>query len=93
MGGDTNKKGNNRRLSGDMGITSLIRPGEVHKMIIVRTKKGIRRKDGSYIRFDENAGIIINNNGLPKATRIHGPIPYEFFKLNPKLFTLSKLHF
>lgn len=46
--------------------------------VIVRTRKEVRRKDGSYIRFDENAGVIINKDSLePKGTRIFGPIPRE----------------
>lgn len=47
------------------------------KVLIVRTKKEIRRKDGSYVRFDDNAGVIIDKNGLPKGTRILGPIARE----------------
>lgn len=47
------------------------------KVLIVRTKKEIRRRDGSYVRFDDNAGVIIDKNGLPKGTRILGPIARE----------------
>ena len=47
------------------------------KVLIVRVKKEIRRKDGTYVRFDENAGVIIDKNGLPKGTRILGPIARE----------------
>lgn len=47
------------------------------KVVIVRTKKEVRRKDGSYIRFSENAGVIIDNQGNPKGTRIFGPIARE----------------
>lgn len=47
------------------------------KVLIVRTRKEIKRKDGSYIRFDDNAGVIIDKNGLPKGTRILGPIARE----------------
>jgi large subunit ribosomal protein L14 len=47
------------------------------KALIVRTRKEIRRKDGSYIRFDDNAAVIIDKNGLPKGTRILGPIARE----------------
>lgn len=46
-------------------------------VLIVRTRKEIGRKDGSYIRFDDNAGVIIDKNGLPKGTRILGPIARE----------------
>jgi large subunit ribosomal protein L14 len=47
------------------------------KALIVRTRKEIRRKDGSYIRFDDNAAVVIDKNGLPKGTRILGPIARE----------------
>jgi large subunit ribosomal protein L14 len=47
------------------------------KALIVRTKKEIRRKDGTYVRFDENAAVVIDKNGLPKGTRILGPIARE----------------
>lgn len=47
------------------------------KVLIVRTRKEIRRPDGSYVRFDDNAGVIIDKNGLPKGTRILGPIARE----------------
>lgn len=47
------------------------------KVLIVRTKKEIGRKDGSYVRFDDNAGVVINNQGLPRGTRILGPIARE----------------
>lgn len=47
------------------------------KVLIVRTRKEIRRRDGSYIRFDDNAGVAIDKNGLPKGTRILGPIARE----------------
>lgn len=51
--------------------------GDVVKAVIVRTKKEIGRKDGSYIRFDENAAVIINANGEPRGTRIFGPVARE----------------
>jgi large subunit ribosomal protein L14 len=47
------------------------------KVLIVRTKKEIRRKDGSYVRFDDNAGVVIDKSGLPRGTRILGPIARE----------------
>ncbi len=47
------------------------------KVLIVRTRKEIRRPDGSYVRFDDNAGVVIDKNGLPKGTRILGPIARE----------------
>lgn len=46
-------------------------------VLIVRTKKEIGRKDGSYVRFDDNAGVVIDKNGMPKGTRILGPIARE----------------
>ena len=51
--------------------------GTVHKAVVVRTKKETRRKDGSYIRFDDNAAVIINDAGEPRATRIFGPVGRE----------------
>jgi len=50
---------------------------ELVNVLIVRTKKEIRRDDGSYVRFDDNAGVIIDKQGLPKGTRILGPIARE----------------
>lgn len=46
-------------------------------VLIVRTRKEIKRKDGSYVRFDDNAGVVIDKNGMPKGTRILGPIARE----------------
>ena len=54
-----------------------VKKGEVVKAVVVRTRKEIRRPDGSYIRFDENAAVIINNNGEPRGTRIFGPVGRE----------------
>ena len=51
--------------------------GEVVKAVIVRTNKGIRRSDGTYIRFDDNAAVIIDNQKQPRGTRIFGPIARE----------------
>ena len=51
--------------------------GDVVKAVIVRTKKEIRRRDGSYVRFDDNAAVVIDNNGDPKGTRIFGPVARE----------------
>lgn len=56
---------------------SNIAKGSVVKAVIVRTKKEIRRADGSYVRFDDNAAVIIDNNGDPKGTRIFGPVARE----------------
>lgn len=56
---------------------SKVKKGDVHKAVIVRTKKEIRRQDGSYIRFDNNAAVIINEAREPVGTRIFGPIARE----------------
>ena len=55
----------------------VVKKGDVVKAVIVRTKKPIRRADGSYIRFDENAAVIIRDDGNPRGTRIFGPIARE----------------
>lgn len=54
-----------------------VKKGDVVKAVIVRTKKESRRKDGSYIRFDDNAAVIINKEGEPRGTRIFGPVARE----------------
>jgi large subunit ribosomal protein L14 len=54
-----------------------VKKSEVAKAVVVRTVKETRRKDGSYIRFDENAVVIINDQGEPRATRIFGPVARE----------------
>ncbi len=54
-----------------------VKKGEVSRAVIVRTKKEVRRKDGSYIRFDENAAVLISNTNEPKGTRIFGPVARE----------------
>jgi len=54
-----------------------VKKGEVVKAVIVRTKKETRRPDGSYIKFDENAAVILNSNGEPRGTRIFGPVGHE----------------
>lgn len=55
----------------------VVKKGEVVKAVIVRTKKGVRRPDGSYIKFDENAAVIIKDDKNPKGTRIFGPVARE----------------
>ena len=55
----------------------MVKKGEVVKAVIVRTKKPIRRADGSYVRFDENAAVIIREDKNPRGTRIFGPIARE----------------
>jgi len=57
--------------------TGTVKKGEVARAVVVRTAKETRRKDGSYIRFDENAAVIINEDGEPRATRIFGPVGRE----------------
>jgi large subunit ribosomal protein L14 len=81
MGGST------RRYAriGDVVVASVkeatpggvVKKGDVVKAVVVRTVKETRRKDGSYIRFDENAAVIINDDGNPKGTRIFGPVARE----------------
>ncbi|WP_112179295.1 MULTISPECIES: 50S ribosomal protein L14 [Paraliobacillus] len=55
----------------------VVKKGEVVRAVIVRTKTGARRKDGSYIRFDENAAVIVREDKSPRGTRIFGPVARE----------------
>jgi large subunit ribosomal protein L14 len=55
----------------------VVKKGDVVKAVIVRSKKGLRREDGSHIRFDENAAVIIKDDKSPKGTRIFGPVARE----------------
>ena len=55
----------------------VVKKGDVVKAVVVRSKKGLRRNDGSYIRFDENAAVIIKEDKTPKGTRIFGPVARE----------------
>ena len=81
LGGSKRKFGN----IGDVIIASVksaipggtVKKGDVVRAVIVRSTKGIRRNDGSYIKFDENAAVIIDNQKQPKGTRIFGPIARE----------------
>ena len=81
LGGSKRKYGN----IGDVIVASVrkaapggtVKKGEVVKAVIVRTKKGVRREDGSYVRFDENAAVIIKEDKNPKGTRIFGPVARE----------------
>ncbi len=61
-----------------------VKKGEVVKAVVVRTKKGVRRDDGTYIRFDENAAVLIREDKTPRGTRIFGPVARE---LREKDFT------
>lgn len=69
--------------------SSDIKKGAVTKAIIVRTKKEIRRVDGSYIRFDDNACVLLNNTGEIRATRIFGPVAREVRAVNMKIVSLA----
>ena len=81
LGGSKRKYGN----IGDVIVASVrkaapggtVKKGEVVKAVIVRTKRGVRREDGSYVRFDENAAVIITEDKNPKGTRIFGPVARE----------------
>ncbi len=57
--------------------SSNLKKGAVSKAVVVRTRKEIRRKDGSYIRFEDNAAVLLNNNDEPRGTRIFGPVARE----------------
>ncbi|MDX9924050.1 MAG: 50S ribosomal protein L14 [Ignavibacteriaceae bacterium] len=79
--------GSNRRYAsvGDLIVVSVksaipgggVKKGEVSRAVVVRTKKEVRRTDGSYIRFDENAAVLLNAQNEPKGTRIFGPVARE----------------
>ena len=81
LGGSKRKFGN----IGDVIVASVrkaapggtVKKGEVVKAVIVRTKRGVRREDGSYVRFDENAAVIIKEDKNPRGTRIFGPVARE----------------
>ena len=81
LGGSKRKYGN----IGDVIVASVrkaapggtVKKGEVVKAVIVRTKRGVRREDGSYVRFDENAAVIIKDDKTPRGTRIFGPVARE----------------
>ncbi len=55
----------------------MVKKGEVHRAVVVRTRKEISRRDGSRIRFDENAAVLLNSAGEPRGTRIFGPVARE----------------
>ena len=81
LGGSKRKYGN----IGDVIVASVrkaapggtVKKGDVVKAVIVRSKRGLRREDGSYVRFDENAAVIIKEDKNPKGTRIFGPVARE----------------
>jgi large subunit ribosomal protein L14 len=67
-----------------------VKKGDVRKAIVVRVSKDIKRKDGSTIRFDSNAAVLINNQGEPIGTRIFGPVPRELRAKNQmKIISLA----
>ena len=57
--------------------TGKVNDGEMVTVVVVRTRKEVRRKDGTYVRFDDNAGVVIDKQGLPRGTRVLGPIAKE----------------
>ena len=69
--------------------SSEVKKGTVSRAVIVRTKKEVRRKDGSYIRFDNNACVLINNVDEIRGTRIFGPIPRELRENYMKIISLA----
>ena len=81
LGGSSRKYGN----IGDVIVASVrkatpggtVKKGEVVKAVIVRSAKGVRRNDGTYVRFDENAGVLIKDDKNPRGTRIFGPVARE----------------
>lgn len=84
--------GHDRRYAGlgDIIVVSVksaipgaaVKKGEVSRAVIVRTKKETRRKDGSFIRFDENAAVLLSPAGEPRGTRIFGPVARELREKN-----------
>lgn len=69
--------------------TSELKKGAVSKALVVRTKKEIRRADGSYIRFDDNACVLLNNAGELRGSRIFGPVARELRAVNMKVVSLA----
>lgn len=69
--------------------SSELKKGAVSKALIVRTKKEIRRPDGSYIRFDDNACVLLNNAGELRGSRIFGPVAREIRAVNMKVVSLA----
>ena len=67
-----------------------VKKGAVSKAVIVRTKKEIRRADGSYIRFDDNACVLLNNAGEIRGSRIFGPVARELRATNMKIIKIAK---
>ena len=71
--------------------TGVVKDAEIVQVLIVRTKKEFGRRDGTYIRFDDNAGVIIDKTGLPRGTRVFGPIAREIKDLGyNKIVSMAK---
>ena len=93
LGGSYRKFGN----IGDVIVASVkdaspggvVKKGDVVKAVIVRSKKGIRRQDGSYIRFDDNACVLLNGAGEIRGSRIFGPVARELRATNMKIVSLA----
>ena len=93
MGGSYVRSGN----IGDVIVASVktatpggvVKKGDVVKAVIVRTHSGIRRKDGTHIKFDDNAAVIIDNQNMPRGSRIFGPIAREIRENYAKIVSLA----
>jgi len=68
---------------------ATVKKGTVVRAVVVRTKSALRRVDGSYLRFDENAVVVVNNDGTPKGTRIFGPVARELRQKYMKIISLA----
>ena len=66
-----------------------VKKGTVVRAVVVRTRSPMRRRDGSYVRFDENAVVLVNNDGTPKGTRIFGPVARELRQKFMKIISLA----
>ena len=92
LGGSTRRQGMTRRCAGlgDIIVCSVkkaqpggeVKPGDIVRCVIVRTKYPVRRSDGSYVRFDSNAAVIIDANNNPRGTRIFGAVARELREKN-----------
>ena len=92
LGGSTRRQGYTRRTAslGDVIICSVkkaapggdVKPGDIVRCVIVRTAHPVRRSDGSYVRFDRSAAVIIDNDGNPRGTRIFGAVARELREKN-----------
>lgn len=93
LGGSYRKWGN----IGDIIVASVkkatpggvVKKGEVVKAVIVRTQRGLKRSDGSYIRFDENAAVLLKDDNTPRGTRIFGPVARELRNNYMKIISLA----